>query len=70
MNRNTSYFIEGKNLEVLKVLQKATQVLTDKVITTKPSKVIVLDKLIKGNDQLKTNTVLQMKDAKIEFKTT
>lgn len=70
MNRNTSYFIEGKNLEVLKVLQKATQVLTDKVITTKPNKVIVLDKLIKGNDQLKTNTVLQMKDAKIEFKTT
>lgn len=36
-------FIEGENLEVLKVL--------------------------KGNDQTKTNTVLQMKDAGIEFKT-
>jgi len=38
-------------------------------IASKPNKVIALDKLFKGNDQLKTNTVLQMKDAGIEFKT-
>ena len=29
---------------------------------------ITLDKLFKNNDQLKTNTALQMKDAGIEFK--
>ena len=29
---------------------------------------ITLDKLFKNNDQLKTNTLLQMKDAGIEFK--
>lgn len=28
-----------------------------------------IDREKKGNDQLKTNTVLQMKDAGIEFKT-
>jgi adenine-specific DNA-methyltransferase len=28
-----------------------------------------LDKLFAANDQLKTNTVLQMRDAGIEFKT-
>ena len=32
-------------------------------------KVITLDNLFTGNDQLKTNTVLQMKDAGIDFKT-
>jgi hypothetical protein len=31
--------------------------------------VLCLDKLFAGNDQLKTNTVLQMRDAGIEFKT-
>jgi adenine-specific DNA-methyltransferase len=35
----------------------------------KPKKVITLDDLFAGNDQLKTNTVLQMKDAGIDFKT-
>ena len=32
-------------------------------------KAITLDNLFTGNDQLKTNTVLQMKDAGIDFKT-
>jgi len=36
---------------------------------SKPDKCIALDKLFAGNDQLKTNTVLQMRDAGIEFKT-
>jgi len=47
----------------------ATQEIIDNVIASKPNKVIALDKLFKGNDQLKTNTVLQMRDAGIEFKT-
>jgi len=43
----------------------------DLIIKTlpKPKKVITLDILFANNDQLKTNTVLQMKDAGIDFKT-
>ncbi len=57
------------NTELILLLEKATQEIIDAVIVEKPIKVIALDKLFKGNDQLKTNTVLQMKDAGIEFKT-
>lgn len=55
--------------EMVLMLEKATQKILDSVISIKPNKVIALDRLFKGNDQLKTNTVLQMKDAGIEFKT-
>ena len=55
--------------ELVLLLEKASQEIIDTVIASKPKKVIALDKLFKGNDQLKTNTVLQMKDAGIEFKT-
>jgi adenine-specific DNA-methyltransferase len=39
------------------------------IIAQKPKKAITLDNLFSGNDQLKTNTVLQMRDAGIDFKT-
>lgn len=55
--------------ELVLILEKANQELIDTVIASKPQKVIALDKLFKGNDQLKTNASLQMKDAGIEFKT-
>jgi adenine-specific DNA-methyltransferase len=55
--------------ELILMLEKATQDIVDKVISESPQKVIALDRLFKGNDQLKTNTSLQMKDAEIEFKT-
>lgn len=55
--------------ELVLMLEKATQEIVDNVIALKPTKVIALDRLFKGNDQLKTNTVLQMKDAEVEFKT-
>ena len=55
--------------EMVLLLEKASQEIIDSVIALKPAKVIALDKLFKGNDQLKTNTVLQMKDAGVEFKT-
>jgi adenine-specific DNA-methyltransferase len=57
------------NTELILLLENATQEIIDTVIAEKPTKVIALDKLFKGNDQLKTNTVLQMKDAGVEFKT-
>jgi adenine-specific DNA-methyltransferase len=55
--------------ELVLLLEVANQEIIEKTIALKPLKVIALDKLFKGNDQLKTNTVLQMKDADIEFKT-
>lgn len=55
--------------ELVLMLEKANQQLIDNIIALNPQKVIALDKLFTGNDQLKTNTVLQMKDAGIEFKT-
>ena len=55
--------------EMVLMLEKSTQKIIDSVIALKPNKVIALDRLFKGNDQLKTNTVLQMKDVGIEFKT-
>lgn len=69
-------FEEGKDgyytineTELVLLLEKANQEIIDAVIASKPQKVIALDKLFKGNDQLKTNASLQMKDAGIEFKT-
>ncbi|RCW31938.1 site-specific DNA-methyltransferase [Marinilabilia salmonicolor] len=57
------------NNEMVLMLEKATQDIVDAILKEKPQKVIALDRLFKGNDQLKTNTALQMKDAGVEFKT-
>jgi adenine-specific DNA-methyltransferase len=62
-------FYKINNSELILLLEKATQEIIDSVIAEKPIKVVALDKLFKGNDQLKTNAVLQMLDAGIEFKT-
>ncbi|MBK7089003.1 MAG: hypothetical protein IPH56_08830 [Chitinophagaceae bacterium] len=57
---------EGQLIIALKKLDKE---IVAKIIAANPKKVITLDNLFVGNDQLKTNTVLQMKDAEIDFKT-
>ncbi|CAN5316735.1 site-specific DNA-methyltransferase [soil metagenome] len=57
------------NGELIIALDEISQALIDKIIAAQPKKVITLDKLFAGNDQLKTNTVLQMRDAGVEFKT-
>ena len=67
LNQEDYYSINDNELALL--LENANQDIIDKIIASKPQKVIALDKLFKDNDQLKTNTVLQMKDAGIEFKT-
>jgi DNA methylase. len=54
--------------EIALMLEKADDKIVKRVIAEKPRKVITLDRLFKNNDQLKTNTALQMKDAGIEFK--
>nr|WP_314228102.1 site-specific DNA-methyltransferase [uncultured Kingella sp.] len=55
----------GKRIALL--LEAANQTLIDDVITAAPAKVVALDKWFDGNDALKSNTVLQMKDAGIVF---
>lgn len=57
------------NNELIIALDVMNEQLVEQVIASKPLKVITLDILFKGNDQLKTNTVLQMRDAGIDFKT-
>lgn len=61
------YLINGD--ELILMLESATQDVVNSVLAEHPDKVIALDRLFEGNDQLKTNTVLQMRDAGIEFKT-
>lgn len=64
---NDGYFLVNGN-ELALLLEKVSQELIVEVMSEYPKKVIALDKLFNGNDQLKTNTVLQMRDAGIEFK--
>jgi len=64
---DTIYWINDRELVLL--LEKATEEIIRKVIAANPTKIIALDRVFKDNDQLKTNTVLQMRDAGIEFKT-
>lgn len=62
-------FYSIRNNELIIATDKISQVSIDKIIALKPKKVISLDILFKDNDQLKTNTVLQMRDAGVDFKT-
>lgn len=55
--------------ELIIALADMSQAVIADIIAAKPQKVITLDSLFEGNDQLKTNTVLQMRDAGIDFKT-
>ncbi|HUI31940.1 MAG TPA: site-specific DNA-methyltransferase [Candidatus Acidoferrales bacterium] len=55
--------------EIALALEKITQKAIAEVVKMKPKNFICLDRLFAGNDQLKTNTALQMKDAGVEFRT-
>ena len=63
-----NYFCINSN-ELVLMLEKADEKTVEAVIRENPEKVIALDRLFEGNDQLKTNTALQMREAGIEFKT-
>ena len=65
--KNRYYTVNGK--ELIFLLDSASQEIINDVLNEKPNKVIALDRLFEGDDQLKTNTALQMRDAGIEFKT-
>ncbi len=64
---NKSFIINTN--EMILLLEEVNENIIDEALKRKPVKIIALDKLFKGNDQLKTNTALQMKDAGIDFKT-
>lgn len=55
--------------ELLLLLESVDQDTIDYVLSLHPQKVIALDNLFSGNDQLKTNTALQLRNAGIHFKT-
>jgi adenine-specific DNA-methyltransferase len=54
--------------EIVCLAPRITKKFIDKVLSEKPEKFTCLDVAFKNNDQLKTNTALQMEAAKIEFK--
>lgn len=66
LHEHLVYFIESGELAL--ALSGIDAEATKELIKCKPKKVIALDRLFKNNDQLKTNTTLQMKDAGIDFK--
>lgn len=66
-DKNGYILINGTEMAL--VLEEITPEIIDGLLAAKPDKVIVRDKLFEGNDQLKTNTALQMKDAGIQFRT-
>lgn len=66
VEHNAGYYTVNDG-ELILMLESATQETVDAVLGAHPKKVIALDRLFEGNDQLKTNTALQMKDAKITF---
>ena len=55
--------------ELVLALSEMNQSIVDAIIAEAPQKVIALDRLFAGNDELKTNAAMQMKDAGIDFKT-
>ncbi len=68
-NDSIGYYSINNNNELIIALDAINEKLLEQIIAAKPQKVITLDNLFTGNDQLKTNTVLQMRDAGIDFKT-
>lgn len=65
--KKSYYHVDGGRLIVC-LEEKITQALAEKIIAEKPRKVLCLDRGFAGDDQLKTNTALQMEAEGIEFK--
>ena len=62
-------FYSIANGETVIALDLVNEEVINEILKLKPKNVIMLDKMFSGNDHLKTNTALQMKDANIEFRT-
>src|SRR5690606_6253890 len=65
IEERNGYYLVADKLAV--VLEKVDETIIREIINSKPQTCIILDNLFAGNDQLKTNTALQMKDAGVEL---
>ncbi|NLH39739.1 MAG: site-specific DNA-methyltransferase [Elusimicrobia bacterium] len=66
-DKNKFYIVADNEMVI--VLSKVDEECLREIIKLKPNKVVCLDSIFEGNDQLKTNISLQMKDAEIDFLT-
>lgn len=66
-NKGRFYSINNGELVVC-LSDTIDKALVDEILAAKPTKVLCLDSSFGGNDQLKTNTALQMESAGIELK--
>ncbi|MBP7552071.1 MAG: site-specific DNA-methyltransferase [Spirochaetes bacterium] len=67
IDKTNDYYIIN-NGEMIISINKIDDVIVKDIISKNPGKCIILDSLFNSNDQLKTNTVLQMKNAGIDFR--
>lgn len=67
IEKKNNFYVINEN-ELVLMLESVDKKTIGEILKLKPQKVIVLDKIFNGKDQLKTNVVLQFKDAGIEFK--
>ena len=67
VDKGDFYLVNDNDLVL--ALSKINEAIVRSIIAHQPRKVIALDKIFVNNDQLKTNTALQMKDAGIDFRT-
>ena len=69
------YFINDNELALLLEIsekegaEKSIEKGIQEIVARHPQKMLALDRIFEGKDQLKTNTDIQMKDAEIEFET-
>ena len=66
IEKKNRYYLVNNN-ELVLLLESVEKSVIEEIIKLKPQKVVALDKLFNGNDQLKTNTVLQFRDEGIWF---
>lgn len=62
------YYSLAEGEEIVCLADKITKKLIDRILKEKPQKFTCLDIAFKNNDQLKTNTALQMEAENIEFR--
>jgi hypothetical protein len=65
----TSHFYLINTNEIAIQLSGTPGDVIDVILAARPKRVIMLDRLFENNDQLKTNTYLQFKDAGVDFRT-
>ena len=61
------WLAEDAGAKIAVALQRIDAATLKDILAAEPDKVITLDRLFQGNDQLKTNTALQMNDAGVGF---